>query len=129
MLFAHWMLLVASFLPIVAAACAKSRGGKYDNNNPRDFLENLRPGTFAKRMSAAQNNSWEALLMFAPALLIATHYHVAAETLNVLAGGFIATRLVYLCCYAKNWATPRSLVWFVGVLCVVGLYVAANLAA
>lgn len=129
MLFAHWMLLVASFLPIVAVGFAKSRGGKYDNHNPRDFLENLRPGSFAKRMSAAQSNSWEALMMFAPAVLVATHYHVADTTLNILAGAFIAARLAYLYCYAKDWATPRSLVWFVGVLCVVGLYVAASRAA
>jgi ZIP family zinc transporter len=72
MLFAHWMLLVASLLPIVAVGFAKSRGGKYDNHNPREFLEKLREGSFAKRMAAAQANSWEALGMFAPAVLLAT---------------------------------------------------------
>ena len=127
MLFAHWMLLVASLLPIVAVATAKLNGGKFDNHNPRDFLENLRPGSFAKRMSAAQGNSWEALMMFAPAVLIATHYHVAASTLNVLAGVFIASRLVFLYCYAKDLATARSLVWMLGLCAVIGLYIAAAL--
>ena len=104
MLFAHWMLLVASLLPIVAVGFAKSRGGKYDNHNPREFLEKLREGSFAKRMAAAQANSW---------------------MLNLLAGVFIAARLVYLWCYAKDLATARSSVWSVGVIAVVGLYIAA----
>lgn len=125
MLFAHWMLLVASLLPIVAVGFAKSRGGKYDNHNPREFLEKLREGSFAKRMAAAQANSWEALGMFAPAVLLATIRGVDAGMLNLLAGVFIAARLVYLWCYAKDLATARSSVWSVGVIAVVGLYIAA----
>jgi uncharacterized MAPEG superfamily protein len=123
------MLLVASLLPIVAVAVAKAKGGRYDNSRPRDFLDNLPDNSMAKRMAWAQANSWEALMMFAPAVLLASMRGVNASTLNLLAGVFIAARLVYLYCYAKNLATARSLVWSIGLLCVIGLYIAAALAA
>ena len=126
MLFAHWMLLVASLLPIVAVSFAKVQKG-YDNRTPRDFIGSLPVGSLGRRMAAAQENSWEALMMFAPALLLATWRGVDAATLNILAGVFIAARWAYLWCYAKDLATARSSVWFVGVLCVLGLYIASAL--
>ena len=79
----------------------------------------------AKRMALAQENSWEALMRFAPAVLLATVRGVPASSLNLLAGVFILARIAYLWCYAKDWATARSLVWLVGVLAVVGLYLAS----
>ena len=127
MLFAHWMLLVATFLPIVAIAFAKAKKG-YNNHQPRAYIEGLGENTMQKRMAWAQENSWEALIMFAPAVLLATVLHANPNTMNLLAGGFVAARLVYLWCYAKDLATARSSIWFVGVLCVVGLYVSAAMA-
>jgi uncharacterized MAPEG superfamily protein len=127
MLFAHWMLLVATFLPIVAVSFAKA-SKKYDNHQPRAYVESLGDNTLQKRMAWAQENSWEALMMFAPAVLLATFLHVDSGVMNLLAGGFIAARLVYLWCYAKNLATARSSIWFVGVICVIGLYVASAMA-
>ena len=126
MLFARWMLLLASFLLIIAITPAKMKRG-YDNRNPREFLDKLPAGSMPKRMVAAQANSWEALMMFAPAVLLATMRGVEASTLNWLAGLFILARVVYVWCYAKDLSTPRSLVWTVGVLCVIGLYVASAL--
>ncbi|TDR32555.1 MAPEG family protein [Hydromonas duriensis] len=126
MLFAHWMLLLATILPIVAVAIAKSQPG-FDNHNPRAYLEQLPEGSMHKRMVAAQANSWEALIMFAPAVLLATMLHVQASTLNLLAGVFIVARIVYLWCYAKDLATQRSLVWTVGMVCILGLYIASAL--
>ena len=121
------MIIIACLLPYVFTLIAKAKGGfqAKDNHNPREFLEKLREGSFAKRMAAAQANSWEALGMFAPAVLLATIRGVDAGMLNLLAGVFIAARLVYLWCYAKDLATARSSVWSVGVIAVVGLYIAA----
>lgn len=67
-----------------------------------------------KRMAWAQENSWEALMMFAPAVLLATVLHANPNTMNLLAGGFVAARLVYLWCYAKDLATARSSIWLCG---------------
>ena len=128
MLFAHWMVLVASLFPIVVAGVAKKSQRGFDNHNPRDFLESLPQKSLGKRMVAAQSNSWEALMMFAPAVLLASMRGVDAGTLNVLAGVFIAARLAYVWCYAKDLASARSSVWFVGVLAVIGLYIAAQAA-
>ncbi len=127
MLFAHWMLLVATFLPIVAVSFAKAKKG-YNNHQPRTSMDQLPDNSMAKRMLWAQANSWEALMMFAPAVLLATLLNVSPSILNLLTGAFIAIRLVYLWCYAKDLATARSLVWFAGVFCVIGLYVASALA-
>lgn len=66
-------------------------------------------------------------MMFAPAVLLATVRGVPANTLNLLAAVFILARIVYLWCYAKDLAMARSLVWFFGVLSVIGLYVASAL--
>ncbi len=127
MLFAHWMLLLATLLPLVAASVAKLKGGRYNNHAPREFLAQLPERSMAKRMAWAQENSWEALMMFAPAVLLATVRGVPANTLNLLAAVFILARIVYLWCYAKDLAMARSLVWFFGVLSVIGLYVASAL--
>lgn len=126
MLFAHWMLLVASFLPIIATSFAKLGKG-YDNSQPRAYIETLGANTLQRRMAWAESNSWEALMMFAPAVLLATFLNVDALVLNLCAGGFIVARIVYLVCYAKNLASARSAVWSIGLLFVIGLYVAAAL--
>lgn len=132
MLFAHWMLLVASFLPMVAALSGKVIIAKttkgYDNRQPRAQFDAAAENSVIKRLGWAQENSWEALMMFAPAVLLATHFGVAAATLNVLAGVFILARVLYVWCYAKNLATARSLIWFVGLACVIALYAASSLA-
>ncbi|MGL4767438.1 MAG: MAPEG family protein [Formosimonas sp.] len=125
MLLAHWMLLVASFLPIVAAAAAKISQGGYDNHHPRDFLDKLPAHSVGKRLVAAQSNAWEALMMFAPALLLASWRGVDGATLNLWASVFIAARVAHMLCYAKNWASARSAMWFVGVFAIVRLYIAA----
>ncbi len=125
MLFAHWILLLATLLPLVATSVAKFKGGRYNNHAPREFLAQLPERSMAKRMAWAQDNSWEALMMFAPAVLLATVRGVPENTLNLLAAVFILARIVYLWCYATDRAAARSLVWFVGVLAVIGLYIAA----
>jgi uncharacterized MAPEG superfamily protein len=127
MLFAHWMLLVASFLPIIAVSFAKS-GKAYDNSQPRVYAESLAENTLQRRMVWAEANSWEALMMFAPAVLLATFLKVDTMVLNLCAGGFIVARIVYLICYAKNLASARSAVWSIGLLFILGLYVAAAMA-
>ena len=94
MLFAHWMLLVATFLPIVAVAFAKAKKG-YDNHQPRVYIDKLDENTMQKRMAWAQENSWEALMMFAPAVLLATVLHANPNTMNLLVG--LLPRVWFIC--------------------------------
>ena len=47
-------------------------------------------------------------------------------TINVLAVLFITSRLLYIICYLADWATLRSLVWFVGMALIVSFFVVST---
>ncbi len=81
-----------------------------------------RPGG---RANAAQLNSFEAFPAFAAAVLVAQYTHAPQHTIDLLAIAWVALRLIYGVLYIANLAALRSLVWFGGVACVVGLFIAA----
>jgi uncharacterized MAPEG superfamily protein len=89
---------------------AKGWGGGFDNAKPRD------PGFFQEpfraRILAAHQNGWEALPLFAAAIILAEMRHAPQGTINVLAVAFVLLRIVYIGMYAANKPTPRSAVWF-----------------
>ena len=72
MTMAFWCVLVAGFLPYLATLTAKIGGQRFDNRNPRDWLD--AQAGFRKRANAAQHNSFEAFPLFAAAVIIA---HIA----------------------------------------------------
>lgn len=121
---ALWCILIAIFLPYLCTLVAKISGGYRlsDNHDPRDFLDSLEG--LGRRAHAAQLNSFEITPAFAAAVIVA-HLVGNAElvTVNVLSVLFITSRLLYIICYLADWATLRSLVWFVGMGLVIGLFV------
>ncbi|MDR6606270.1 MAPEG family protein [Pseudomonas synxantha] len=121
---ALWCILIAILLPYVCTWVAKISGGfrLKDNHDPRDFLDSLEG--FGRRAHAAQLNSFEVIPAFAAAVIVA-HLAGNAElvTINVLAVLFITSRLLYIICYLADWATLRSLVWFVGIGLIVSFFV------
>lgn len=121
---ALWCILIAIFLPYVCTWIAKLSGGfsLKDNHDPRGFLDNL--DGVGKRANAAQLNSFEVIPAFAAAVIVA-HLAGNAElvTINVLAVLFITSRLLYIICYLADWATLRSLVWFVGMALIAAFFV------
>lgn len=121
---ALWCILIAILLPYVCTWIAKLGGGfrLKDNHDPRGFLDNLEG--VGKRANAAQLNSFEVIPAFAAAVIVA-HLAGNAElvTINVLAVLFITSRLLYIICYLADWATLRSLVWFVGMALIVSFFV------
>mgnify|MGYP003519739126 FL=1 len=119
---AFWCVLVAGFLPYFGTLTAKIGGERFDNSNPRDWL-NAQSG-FRKRANAAQHNSFEAFPFFAAAVIIA---HVAGAPqgrIDLFAVVFILARLFYIAFYVADMATLRSLAWFVGIGSVVALFLA-----
>lgn len=119
---AFWCVLVAGFLPYFGTLTAKIGGERFDNSNPRDWL-NAQSG-FRKRANAAQHNSFEAFPFFAAAVVIA---HVAGAPqgrIDLFAVVFILARLFYIAFYVADMATLRSLAWFVGIGSVVALFLA-----
>jgi uncharacterized MAPEG superfamily protein len=122
MTIAFWCVLVAGFLPYFGTLTAKIGGERFDNSNPRDWLD--AQSGFRKRANAAQHNSFEAFPFFAAAVIIA---HVAGAPqgrIDLFAVVFILARLFYIAFYVADMATLRSLAWFVGLGSVVALFLA-----
>jgi uncharacterized MAPEG superfamily protein len=125
MTFAYWCVLVAALMPFAWTVSAKG-GGRFrnrDNHNPREFLEKL--SGWQKRAHWAQLNSFEAFPAFAAAVIIAHIAGAEQGTVNALAAVFILARIAYGLLYITDHARLRSVAWFVGIGCVVGLFIAA----
>ncbi|RQS74469.1 hypothetical protein DID96_06340 [Burkholderia sp. Bp8963] len=113
-------LFIVAVLPFPLTMLAKAKKG-YDNHAPREYLAKLE-GWRAR--AAAHHNAWEALALFTAGLVIAWHSGANAHRVDQLAIAFVAIRIAYSLLYLLNWATLRSLVWFAGMVCVVGLFFA-----
>jgi len=120
---AFWCVLVAGFLPYIATLTAKIGGQRFDNRNPRDWLD-AQDG-FRKRANAAQHNSFEAFPLFAAAVIIAHIAGAPQARIDLLAVIFVVARLCYVGCYVADLATLRSLAWFVGIGSAVAIFLAA----
>jgi uncharacterized MAPEG superfamily protein len=123
MTFALWMILVAILLPIVTTGLPKYTQRDLDNNSPREWQERLTG--WRKRADWAHRNHFEALPMFAAAVLVAHHAHAAQGAVNSLAGLWVVLRIAYTVFYLKDMANARSLAWIGAFFCVIGLFVAA----
>ena len=102
------------------------RYGQFDNiDNRQPRLQQAQLRGLGARALAAQQNAWEALAMFTPAVLIA-HLNGAttghADTAAVL---FTAARLAHGCFYLADLSSLRSLTWIVGAGAVIWLFVLA----
>lgn len=125
--YAFLCLIIAAVFPFIFAGLAKfggqMAGKKFDNHDPRTYLANL--SGWPHRAQAVQLNSWEALPLFIAGVLMATHAGVAQETINLWAFIFILARFIYAGCYLLDYASLRSLIWFVGTGASIRLMVAA----
>lgn len=115
-------LFIAVILPMLAkgpVAAAMHRLGGYDNKHPRAQQSQLTG--FGARALAAHQNSFEALMMFAPCVLAAMatgHITSGIETAAIV---FVAARVAYIVFYLINQDILRSTSWAVGLGC--GLYI------
>ena len=118
--FAFWCVLAAAVLPYLTTMLAKSGG--FDNHSPRETLAGLTG--WRQRADWAQRNHFEAFPPFAAAVIIAVLTHAPQGRVDLLAGAFIALRVVYTGVYLADWASIRSIIWFAGLGCVVALFAA-----
>ncbi len=100
------------FLSKIAVASAMAKEGGYDNNHPREQQKKLKG--YGARALAAHQNSFEALLIFAVAVLSALVTNTNSWLTNYLAITFVISRILYHAFYLMNLSTLRSLIWFVG---------------
>ena len=120
-------LLLAVFLiyvprGVVAREQAKQPEG-YDNATPRQQYTKL--GGLGQRAQGAHVNGFEALTLFAPAVLACELRHVAIGLTSALCLGFVALRTIYLGLYLGDKPSVRSAVWVLGFLTTLALYVLA----
>lgn len=120
MTIALWCLLAAGILPQLFGVYAKASKG-FDNNNPRAWLASVE-GKKARAV-AAMENGYEGLPLFVAAVLTAHLVQAEQSMVNLLALGYIVTRVIYGVLYIAGLGTLRSLVWVAGLGCIVGLFV------
>lgn len=127
MTLALWCVLAAALMPYLWTGIAKFSGrqklGPETNHRPREWLAGLEGRQ--QRAHWAQLNAFEALPPFAAGVIIAEMLGGAQLAVNLLAVAFIVLRLAYGYCYLNDLATQRSLVWFGGIICVLGLFITA----
>lgn len=120
MTIAYACVLFMGLLPYVAAGIAKKGFEQYDNSMPRQWL--AKQTGFRARANAAQANLFESLPLFFAAVIIAHLENAPQANIDLLAIGFVMSRITYLLCYVANWSTSRSIVWLVGLICVIALF-------
>jgi uncharacterized MAPEG superfamily protein len=122
MTFALWTILAAAVLPYLCAVAAKYGGSGYDNARPRRSMEALTG--WRQRADWAQRNHFEAFAPFAASVLTAQFVGAPQGLVDALAAGFIAARVAYTAAYVADTPTLRSLLFGVGLACVIGLFCA-----
>jgi uncharacterized MAPEG superfamily protein len=122
---AYWCVLAAALIPyaftLYAKATPKFLQGDH-NKNPREYEDALRGAR--KRAHWVQLNGFEAFPPFAAAVIIAHLTHAPSARIDTLALIFVAARLLYGMFYIANLDKLRSLVWFIGMASVIGLFLA-----
>ncbi|MEN8357391.1 MAPEG family protein [Acinetobacter towneri] len=112
-----YLIIIACLLPYVFAVVAKMAGGfkREDNQNPREFL--AKTIGLAARANAVQQNSFESLPLFIAAVLMAEYMVIPQVVVMMFGIAYIVLRIIYGICYLANWATLRSIVWMLSLLC------------
>ena len=120
MTIAYACILFMGLFPYVATGIAKKGFENYDNSMPRQWL--AQQTGFRARANAAQANLFESLPLFFAAVIIASINNAPQTLVDLLALGFVSARIAYLVCYIANWPTARSIVWLIGIACVVSIF-------
>lgn len=121
MTIAFWCVLAAAILPYLTIAIGKY-DRKYDNRSPRDWEARLEGRQ--RRAVFAHYNHFEAFAPFAAAVIVAHLAGAPQSWSNALAAAFIAVRIAYTWAYVSDRHLVRSILWAVGMACVVGLFAA-----
>ncbi len=121
-----WCLFVGALLPYVWAFSRipylKDLGGP-DNKEPR--AQSAKLTGKGGRAVAAQANAWEALGVFAPAVLVNHLAGASSGSATVLCIVWVVARFLHGLFYMNDFDKGRSAMFLVGLLCAIGLFVEA----
>ncbi len=123
MTLAYWCVFAAILLPVVFTFIAKFAGKGYlpkDNLAPRDFLAKLEG--FRKRANWVQLNTHESIPGFMAAVIISHQIQGDQSMIDLLAVSYIVLRVIYGVLYMANAGVLRTIVWSLGVTCILGLF-------
>lgn len=124
---AYWCVLITACLPYVWVYVAKSSGDRFDNRDPRGWMDR-QTNPRVHRANAAQLNSFEAFAPFAASVALAQLAGVDEERIASLAVAFVALRVIHGVVYIAGIpSVVRSLAWALGFACVVALLAMAAL--
>ena len=118
---AYWCVLAAALMPYVAVSIAKSGGERFDNSNPRLWLEKQQG--FRARANAAQANSFEAFPFFAAAVIVAHLTQAPQDRIDALAVMFVLARAAFIVFYVADWHWARSIAWTIGIVATITIFV------
>ena len=126
MTIAYWCVFVAILLPLLYTAIAKFSGGDYQpkhNLAPRAFLNSL--DGFRQRANWTQLNTHESIPAFMASVIIAHQIGGEQSMIDMLAVAYIVLRLIYGALYMMNKGLPRTFVWSLSLLCILGMFFTA----
>lgn len=114
MTIADWCILVAVLLYLLTLAPVKVIGRDFKNSAPRDpaFYEH----PIRARVLGAHINGIETFPFFAAAILLAEFKHGSQPVVDGLAVGFLIVRVAFVGAYVAGWPTTRTLLWNLGFL-------------
>ena len=126
MTIAELCLLATVVLWLATIGLAKGFGWRdYDNANPRS--EAFYKVGWRARALGAHLNGFEALPFFAAAVLLAEFRRANQGLADDLAMAFVATRLAYVAAYIADKPLLRSVIWTVGLLINIALFLTPSL--
>ena len=117
---AYWCVLVAALLPLIWVALAKW-GAPTTNRHPREEVGDLPP--HRRRAYAAHQNAYENFPFFAAAVIVAVTSGAPLAAVNGLALIYLVLRILHGLCYVGNYSTPRSIVYTLGLLVNIAIFV------
>ena len=125
-----WCLMISCILPLplswITAYYRYKQLGKIDNKHPRTQYTRLEGA--GARAYAAHQNSWEALIVLAAAVIVAHLCNSDIEKSAIASEIFIVARLIYAVAYITNIDTIRSISYVVGYGCCMYLFYLAAVA-
>jgi uncharacterized MAPEG superfamily protein len=119
-----WSLLAAVLLPYVwftiANPLRKTEFGTLDNRHPR--LQEAKQTGMGARASAASSNAFEALSVYAPAVLVAHLLSPESALAPKLAVAWLALRIAHGVFYIGDKPAARTACFALGSACAISLF-------
>lgn len=114
-------IIIMALLPYLWVGLAKFGGANgFDNHDPRGALSKLTG--WRNRAKNAEANQFESFPLFAAAVLYALYHGAPSHILNILSISIVILRIIYGLLYIFDKSSLRSLVWFIGLICIISIF-------